>query len=541
MLCYLIHQRLLMAKIPDRFLGFSFAVGDILLEVDNSFLIINADGSISEIGIDHSHIKKSSFIDFISEEGRADFAKISSSLKSSNRVGPIQFNIGLNDNLRKKYSLFINRLPGDNDRLFIVLISSYRMGPPLENKNGASSTQVKEEAASLLRNVEDILTENKGKNKKLNITLLETDHNIDPRSKNLHDIDHLLKKYSAGGNLAGRLNNNSYAVVHEKSAGGVQTDDLLRELTKSTGLNLKSTTIDADQDFLSEEDGVRSLIFSLQQFADRSEGFDIETFTTSYTEIIGDTSQKVKNLRKILMEGRFSIVFQPIIHLKTKEIHHSEALVRFNDPELLDKQFETICFAEKVGLIQEFDTAIYHRVVEKIEQIMEHETPPNIAVNMSGRSLSDPKFLENLKARLTQHIHLNEFISLEIKESSEIKNLKLLSTIIDEVRSMGFKVYLDDFGAGAAGFQYLKELTVDGVKIDGEYVRDALVNKKTRAFLKSFALLCNDLNIETIAEWVETEEQAELLKSLNVTYGQGYLYGRPNNGLKTNLKALKTA
>ena len=73
------------------------------------------------------------------------------------------------------------------------------------------------------------------------------------------------------------------------------------------------------------------------------------------------------------------------------------------------------------------------------------------------------------------------------------------------------------------------------------FIFDALVNKKTRAFLKSFALLCNDLNIETIAEWVETEEQAELLKSLNVTYGQGYLYGRPNNGLKTNLKALKTA
>ncbi len=516
-----------MARIPDRFLGFSFSVGDILIETDSSFDIKHADGAISDLGILPKDIETLNFSDLVADEDRQSFEQVCSSLKAANRIGPVNFWLSTKSKKKKKYATFMGKLADDDNRIFIVLIASFRLGRNADLENAGPD---EEAATTLLEKIEHILTENKDQDKKLNITLMETDEQCSQES--LNELGQLLNKYSTGGNTAGQLGDNRYAVVHAQEPDGLDTKDLIRELTKSTGISLNSTTIDADSDVLSEEDGIRALIFSLQQFADDSEGFDVDSLAKGYDEIVENTAGKVQHLRQILREGEFSLVYQPIVSLKTSKVHHSEALIRFNDPDLHDLQFETICFAEKVGLIQEFDRATFKRAVEKIDQIKAHGTPPKLAVNMSGRSLSQKGFLDDLKARLKEHQHLKDYVSLEITESSEITNLEQLATVIDEIRTMGFRVYLDDFGAGAAGFRYLRELSVDGVKIDGDYVRDALVDTKIRAFLRSIVMLCNDLEIETIAEWVETEEQAELLKSMGVTYAQGYLYGRPNTGIK---------
>ena len=92
---------------------------------------------------------------------------------------------------------------------------------------------------------------------------------------------------------------------------------------------------------------------------------------------------------------------------------------------------------------------------------------------------------------------------------------------------MGFKVYLDDFGAGASGFQYLKHLNIDALKIDGDYIRDALKSREDRAFLNATSTLCQELGIKTVAEWVETEEHARLIKKIGIDFGQGYYFGMP--------------
>lgn len=519
-----------MVKIPDRFLGFSFSVGDILIEVNKDFKILNADGAISEIGLKQDQLSKLSFIDLLDDNEKEQFKIISSPLKASNRIGPIRFRVGTPNHSKKNFAIFIGKLPDDNERLFLVLTSSYRLGALTDSPLGHKKAMIKKE--NFLEKVESILTENLEQEKKLYLTLLETVNKINPDAENVHELENLINKYSTGGNTAGKLNDGRFAFVHSKEPDGMPTDKLIYELINSTGIDLKSTTIDANENFLSDQDGVRALIFSLQQFADNNDGFDIETLSEGFGEIVESTAHKVQHLRTILAKGDFTLVYQPIVTLNDRKVHHSEALIRFNDPQLHNRQFETICFAEEIGLIQDFDKATFNRAVEKINQIKKNDTPPKIAVNMSGRSLSNQAFLDELKTRLKDHIHLKEYIALEITESAEITNLDALSKVISEVRGMGFKIYLDDFGAGAAGFRYLRELVVDGVKIDGDYVRDALVNTKTRTFLRSIVMLCNDLGIETIAEWVETEEQAEFLKSLGVTYAQGYLFGRPNAGIK---------
>jgi EAL domain-containing protein (putative c-di-GMP-specific phosphodiesterase class I) len=110
--------------------------------------------------------------------------------------------------------------------------------------------------------------------------------------------------------------------------------------------------------------------------------------------------------------------------------------------------------------------------------------------------------------------------------------LDAVSNVVRGLRKAGHKVCLDDFGAGASAFQYLRALEVDVVKIDGIYVRDALKTGKGQSFLKAMAGLCNDLGIATVAEMVENTNALAFLRACGVAYGQGYLFGRPSENIR---------
>ena len=156
-----------------------------------------------------------------------------------------------------------------------------------------------------------------------------------------------------------------------------------------------------------------------------------------------------------------------------------------------------------------------------------------VAVNLSGNSIGSPAFVRALQELLAKHEELRDKILFEITESAKIADLEAVNRSVQSLRQAGHKVCLDDFGAGAAAFQYLRALDVDVVKIDGAYVRDALSTGKGRAFLKAMAGLCNDLGIATVAEMVEEEDCLGFLRQCGIAFGQGYLFGRPNADITT--------
>ena len=104
-------------------------------------------------------------------------------------------------------------------------------------------------------------------------------------------------------------------------------------------------------------------------------------------------------------------------------------------------------------------------------------------------------------------------------------------------RGLGVSVCLDDFGVGAAAFEYLRSLHVDFVKIDGSFVREASHSKFSGAFIKSIAALCKELGIETIAEFVEDDAAARLMRAAGVDHGQGWHFGKPSPELPWDQKA----
>ena len=116
---------------------------------------------------------------------------------------------------------------------------------------------------------------------------------------------------------------------------------------------------------------------------------------------------------------------------------------------------------------------------------------------------------------------------VELTETSEIDDLGAATTTLAQLRERGIKVCLDDFGAGAAGFRYLQQLPVDFVKIDGAFVQAAEHGARGRGMVASMVELAASVGARTVAEMIETEEQATLMRELGVEHGQGWLFGRP--------------
>jgi EAL domain-containing protein (putative c-di-GMP-specific phosphodiesterase class I) len=184
-------------------------------------------------------------------------------------------------------------------------------------------------------------------------------------------------------------------------------------------------------------------------------------------------------------------------------------------------------FAENVGLIQDFDLACCRRAIAFMAERAE-TSPVNLAVNLSGLSLQSDAFVEALLELLQRHTNLAGRLLFEATESSRMHDLERVARVFNILKGRGFSLCLDDFGAGAASFQYLRALEVDYVKIDGTYTRRLLSSDRDSLLLRNLCDLCADLKIKTIAEMVELEDQVERLRRLGVTLGQGYLLGRPS-------------
>lgn len=524
-----------MSKVPGRFLGYAFCVGDLLLELDLDFYVLNADGAVKNtLGISIADGQKTNFLDLLTERGRGVITAAATTLTGTNRLGPFHISVGAKGEAKEQYVVFLAKLPHAADRIYFVLSKPYRVGKEEEKAaaNVPDAVKIEDNKKEFFDRLEGLFEDNPEAEEKMQVTVVDAGADggeLD--SKQQQEIEDYLKSFSVGGNHAAMLGEDKFAFVHEKDAKGGKKVDYASKIRQATGVAIEAATIDAAEANLSQADSMKAMMFSLQQFANESDGFDVAQIEKNCGTLIGETTERVLAFRNVLEEGAFSLVYQPIVHLKKGTTHHFEALTRFDLPDMIKSQWEMIRFAEDVGLIPDFDRAVLARTISKIRELLRAGGSPGIAVNCSGRSLSDPEFILDLISTLKGNKDLKNYLSIEITESSQILDLDKLAEALKEIRAEGFRVYLDDFGAGAAGFQYLKKLTVDALKIDGDYIRNATTSKEDRAYLRAMVTLCKDLGIVTVGEWVETKEHADLLRDIGVDYGQGYYFGKPNNGL----------
>lgn len=235
-----------------------------------------------------------------------------------------------------------------------------------------------------------------------------------------------------------------------------------------------------------------------------------------------------ENIVRALKEDRFEPWFQPIMDLGKNEVSHYEALARMRDGEgniLLPGPF--IDIAERFGLVGSIGRVIVEKSMRLQSELSRQGNPLTFCINLSGKELGDREFLYFLQSRIYELGVDPGKIVFEITETASILDLDRAMSFLSELKAMGCRISLDDFGIGFTSFLYLKEMDVDYIKIAGSFIKNMENNINDQLFVKAITDVAKGMGIKTIAEFVERGETVELLRKYGVDYAQGYLIGKP--------------
>jgi EAL domain-containing protein (putative c-di-GMP-specific phosphodiesterase class I) len=305
--------------------------------------------------------------------------------------------------------------------------------------------------------------------------------------------------------------------------------DALDAMMPSQGLRnaLRIDTLPLAMEGLSPVQSARAIRYCLSVFASGgSKAVYEEGFGAGLAGFVEDVAMRSQTLRRALEGRNFSLEFQPICALGDGRLHHYEALLRPQKGILGPNggPAEFVNLAEMVGLTEELDLAVLEQAMQATPQLNAGEY---IAVNISGLSMQSLGFRNRLRSALDASPRAAARLMVELTESAEIEHEAAARDTMQELRGRGVPICLDDFGAGAAAFRYLKSFPIDYVKVDGSFVAAAMQQERDRSFIAAMVDLSLAVGAKVIAECIETAEHAALMKRLGADYGQGWHLGRP--------------
>ncbi len=237
-------------------------------------------------------------------------------------------------------------------------------------------------------------------------------------------------------------------------------------------------------------------------------------------------------IRKALLEKRFFLEFQPVVDLYNGSISHYEALIRMRGDETDGLgPAEFIPVAERMGLIHSIDLWVVNEAIDFLAHLPADQADVSLAINLSSVAFKDDTLLPAIKEKLEINWIDAKRITFEITETAAVENFESTRQLILQIRALGCKFALDDFGAGFCSFNYLKTFPVDYVKIDGQFIRNLINDETDQVLVKSMVEIATKLGKKTIAEYVESVEIIDKLKEIGIDLGQGYVLGKPKPDL----------
>lgn len=237
----------------------------------------------------------------------------------------------------------------------------------------------------------------------------------------------------------------------------------------------------------------------------------------------------VNQIRVGMKKEEFQMYYQPIIDAKKGNIVSLEALIRWKHTRngfISPNTF--IPIAENSDIMKTLEKWIIEEVFSQIKTwIDEKELPLFISINLSSKGLLERNLVEFLKEMLDKYQICPEKVEFEVTETSLIKNLNNSLEILNDLRKIGFRIVLDDFGKGYSSLNYLKKLPLNKVKLDKSFIDEMETSEKDQLLVKSIIALSHSLDLKVVAEGIERLKQKDLLESMGCDYIQGYYYGRP--------------
>lgn len=238
----------------------------------------------------------------------------------------------------------------------------------------------------------------------------------------------------------------------------------------------------------------------------------------------------VAKLRERLPVERMQMLLQPIVSLQAPYSSLSyESLLRLVDESgRLSPPTPLIQAAERHGYISQLDRWVLDTMINWLNDHSDHRERLNYcAINLSGASLNDERFLADVIAKVRENPLAARRLCFEITETVALYDLRNTCRFVDSVRSQGAKVALDDFGAGYTSFSYLKSLQANLVKIDGAFVKTIDTDRSNYAITRTIADLTHEMSMSCVAEWAESPRVVEMLVEMGVDYGQGWALAKP--------------
>ncbi len=525
----------------DRFIAFSFAAADMLVQTNARGLIVFASGATKALtGQTADQLKGASILSFMPNHDRLVLRQYLDTIKKSGRLQPFLLHFVPAAKVSIPIIMGVCRLPNDPHTYFAItsarrILLSENEEEKRSQSSGLISFNAFIEKASLLFEAKTIrITQ-------MRLTLVDVT-NDDPlwqeaykeAGKDFYShFGSYLRSNSIGGDLATKLTAGKFAFVHMESQGELEIQDYLMTLSqaflKESGIDPKIQTLQLElgDDAFPTSDTIKTLIFTLRQFEEHGiQGIDYISLSQAVDAMMKERHITLGTNFSDRFPYPFHLVYQPIVHLDGSGIHHFEALSRFQSDK---SPFEIVTYAEEVGLTEDFDLSVCQRILSLLHELQKVGRCPSIAMNVSAHSLESTLFVAALRTLLARaDVKLRRHVMFEVTESARIHNYDMVNNVLQTLRRDGHQVCLDDMGSGLTTFTYMRALKVDYVKIDGVFIHQLASSERDKAFVKSMSQLCKDLNVETIAEMVETEDQAKALRDIGVPFAQGYHFARPS-------------
>ncbi len=229
----------------------------------------------------------------------------------------------------------------------------------------------------------------------------------------------------------------------------------------------------------------------------------------------------VERIREALADERLIVYAQPIVDLKSRQVARDELLVRMLDPDgdvIPPNAF--LPTAERFGLVTEVDRLVLSKAIE-----LAGRSRP-ISVNVSGRSLSDERLIDDVREAIGSGLN-PAWLGFEITETAAVANMAEAERFARTVTELGCSLGLDDFGTGFSSFSYLKHLPVQYLKIDIEFIRELRASRVDQKLVQAMVDIASAFEQETVAEGVEDSDTLALVQGLGIDYAQGFYIGRP--------------
>eukprot|EP01042_Synura_sphagnicola_P033061 gene33061-42490_t len=248
----------------------------------------------------------------------------------------------------------------------------------------------------------------------------------------------------------------------------------------------------------------------------------------SWQDAVTSSNVEELELANALASDQFTLLFQPILSLSTHKIVSAEALIRWNHPILGTVSPEHfIHVAEKTGLINDIGAWVMEQACKQLSSWEKNGLVLQLTINVSARQISTGLTPAMALDAMARHCISPSSLVFEITESYALADVSDAREWIDQMRALGFCVYLDDFGIKHSTLLRLHQFSVDAIKIDKSFLDDVTNNKMHYILLNGMIQLIKAMNLVVIVEGLETMEQLEVLQNFGCTRVQGYLLSKP--------------